>query len=452
MVELQEGSPRPTQPETLIRPQPNFRIPNCDMTFKEIQRNKPEISEEMQLILEEVEKQALENFSIYQSKAYPSVAFSFTKISVTPEIVKKIAQANPQSELANIDTDKITYSSQTRLNVGFGPFAPPPEGHALGLLDMATDRFIRNLARIAQAMKKGEPIPKVEIITVGTPVGYGGKVTKEYLIDLIKDGFETNGKLFGEFLNDVTSEIDLENLSLLVQGASMGTVNADKAANHLPQELRDKTLVLLDAPAGHHSPRLKNRWKLKGTQTIAGFGAETAWRMAFDHRLKGQGKRTKDFYAHLAQTKNIPKDNRNQTIMKWLALGETGIRLGWGSEIDTNHVGTTLRSGIYDPLTTRPGRIFEIRKKIGQPVETAYQKRRKKHPEEYANKKIKYPSLDQAKINLPTRKHGKALEFPYSNTHFWFYTKRFNRWQKIIQYCQSEKNPQEVNIQQDNRP
>lgn len=444
MVESQEGSPRLDPTETLTRPQPNFRIPTCDMTFKEIQRNKPEISGQMQIILEEVERQALENFTIYKSETYPGVSFSYTRILVTPEIVKKIAQLDPQSELADIDLDKLTYSSKTRLNVGFGPFAPPPEGHALGLLDMATDRFIRNLARIAQAMKKGEPIPKVEIITVGTPVGYGGTTTKEYLKDLIKDGFETNGKLFGELLNKLTAGIDLENLSLLVQGASMGIVNADKAANHLPQALRDKTLVLLDAPAGHHSPHLKDRWRLKGTQTILGFAAETGVRMATDRRLKGQTKRTKDFYAYLAQTKDIPTDNRKQTLMKWLALGENAWNLGWGTEIDTEHVGTTLRSGIYDPLTARPGRILEIRRKIGQPVETAYQKRRKEHPEDYNDAKEKYPSPDQAKINLPTRHRGKALEFPYTNTHFWFYSKRFNRWQKIIEYCQSEKKPQEV--------
>jgi hypothetical protein len=438
MVEAQEGSPKPAQTETLSRPQPNFLIPTCDMTFKEIERGKPEISWQMQIILEEVEKQALENFKINESTVYPGVSFSSTTISVTPQIVKQIASQNPDSSISQIDLNQLKYSPKTRLNVGFGPFAPPPEGHALGLLDMAIDRFTRNLARIAQAMKKGEPIPKVEIITVGTPVGYGGKVTGEYLKDLIKDGFETNGKLFGEFLNEVTSEVDLENLSLLVQGASMGTVNADKAASHLPQTLRDKTLVLLDAPAGHHSPHLKDRWKLKGTQTIVGFGAETIVRMASDRRLKGQGKRTKDFYTYLEQTKNIPKDNRSQTMMKWAALGETAFRLGWGSEIDTEHVGTTLRSGIYDPLTARPSRIFEIRKKINQPVETHYQKRRKNHPEEYHDETIEYLSPDKSKINMPIQQRGKALEFPYSNSHYWFYTRRFNRWQKIIEYCQDK--------------
>ncbi len=439
MVEQQEGNPRPARQEILTRPEPNFRIPTCDMTFKEIQRNTPEISGQMQIILEEIEKQALENFKIHKSTVYPGVSFSNTTISVTPQIVKKIAQANPLSELAGIDTDKLTYSPKTRLNVGFGPFAPPPEGHALGLLDMATDRFIRNLARVAQAMKKGEPIPKVEIVTVGTPVGYGGKVTKEYLGDLLKDGFETNGKLFGEFLNDLTSKVDVEDLSLLVQGASMGTVNADKAASHLPEKLRDKTLVLLDAPAGHHSPRLKDRLKFKGTQTIAGFGAETAWRMAFDHRLRGQGKRTKDFYNYLTTTINPPKDNLKQTMMKWAALGETAFHLGWGSHIDTQHVGTTLRSGIYDPLTARPGRILDIRNRIGKPAETHYQKRRQEHPEDYNDDTAEYPSPDKSKINLPIRQRGKALEFPYSKSHYWFYTTRFRRWCKIIEYCQSEK-------------
>lgn len=449
MVESQEGNPRPSQAEVQTRPKPNFRIPTCDMTFSEIQRKNPEISEEMQMILEEVERQALENFKINESTVYPGVSFSSTTISATPQIAKKIAQLDPQSELASIDLDKLTYSPKTRMNVGFGPFAQPPEGHALGLLDMATDRFIRNLARIAQAMKKGEPIPKVEIITVGTPVGYGGTLTKEYLKDLIKDGFETNGKLFGELLNKLTSKVDLEDLSLLIQGASMGTVNADKVASHLPQALKDKTLILLDAPAGHHSPRLKDRWRLKGTQTILGFAAETGVRMASDRRLKGQSKRTKDLYAYLAQTKNIPKDSLAQTAMKWLALGETGIRLGWGSEIDTQHVGTTLRSGIYDPLTTRLKRRQLVEKDFGKPVITHSMKRRLTKPEIHYNEP--YP-IEKAKVNVPFWQTGKALEIAVNTSHFWFYTKRFNRWQKIIQYCQSGKKPQVVSTQQEKRP
>ncbi|MDO8486775.1 MAG: hypothetical protein Q7S45_00565 [Candidatus Curtissbacteria bacterium] len=385
--------------EFTSRPNPDFKTQTCFMTLREINKQKPEIAPDMQTILEEIERQSIDNFAIYESKEFPGVAFSYTKLTVTPEIVKKIAGENYRLP----DSNPQDQNPENRVIFEFGVFTPPPNGHALSLLDMPIDRFIRNIPKVFHT-KEGHIPPTIDIYALGSPIGYGGTVTPEYLEALIKNGLEANGRIYGEFMNEKLRDLDPKNTHVLAQGASMGAINADQAVLHLLPDFKEQTQVLLDVPAGHHNPKLVNR--LKGLQTAVMFGAETGTRMLFDPKMKGLGNRTKKLYQYLSQAKNIPADGSDQTRLKWRCLYETGLKLVKGSPLEESQR-HFIRAGIYDPLTTGPKRFFDTYRRW--------------------NKNIVFKGI------------GHSLEFPIATTHFWFYTQRFNRWERIIKNCKGIK-------------
>ncbi len=126
----------------------------------------------------EIDRQSVENFSVYDSKAYPGTSFTYSRLTLTPEFVHKIAQENPESILAKTEPTMLNDTpAENDVSVLFGYFLLPPEGHALDVIDMATDRFMRKIAKVAHTMRDGKIPPNVEIYLLGSTTGFGGRLT-----------------------------------------------------------------------------------------------------------------------------------------------------------------------------------------------------------------------------------------------------------------------------------
>lgn len=441
------------------KPLPDFKIPICYMTYREITKQKPEIAKEMKIVLDFIDEKSVDNFNIHHSRIFPGVAFSYTVISVTPELISKLTGQNYNLvKNTNQSADTLAQNNdkkpENRKIFIYTPFAPPPDGNGLSGLDAGIDRLIRNIPKVASALEKGQTPPQIDTYCLGTPVGFGGHATVEYRDELLKNGFDTNGKLYGEFMNDQLQGLDPENTYVLAQGASMGAINASNAVKYLTPEFRKgledkgavkRTQLLLDVPAGHHNPRLINR--LKGVQTALGLGAETLARVIGDPKMKGQGKRPKRLYKYLSEAKNIPQDNLSQTLLKIdCLLFKTGLKLVKGSPLNTENR-SFVRYAIFDPLTTGPVRAYDVLNHKGQFVTTHSMARRstKEHKNDAEYQNNPYP-IEKAKVNIPAKQVGRSLQFPSQGTHYWAFTNRmFERWEQIFKYCQS-KNPEKPNL------
>lgn len=402
----------------------DFHTPYFEVTLKEAGEALPEKKKELQTVLQEIDTQGLENFAVFQSKAFPGVAFSYTKLTVTPEIIRDLSTTSLSGEadpsIRTPDDAAATISEENTEGVEegksarrhdyflFTAFAPPPDGHALTVQDMAVDRYIRLLPRVANAMSRGEPIPEVNVYLLGAPTGFGGSVTPEWIENIKKEGPDGYGKLYAEFVALHEPKGTEEAPHIVFQGVSKGAVIAERASRCLPEELQEHTQRLLDNPAGHHGDKKLFRW-VKGAQAAVGLGAETMARMLLDDTMKGLMEKGKTLIDRLSEKTGILKDNETQTKLKREAAIAEGIMLVKGSSLDTETTRSFIRRGIYDPLTFSLKNLMNIRRE------------------------------QRDGVPVPFFGKGKTTEVPFKGHHFFLYD-RYHRWGTIFDFVKNTKN------------
>ncbi|OGE38398.1 hypothetical protein A3B45_00825 [Candidatus Daviesbacteria bacterium RIFCSPLOWO2_01_FULL_39_12] len=389
--------------------------------LKEFGEKVPEKTAVLQIAFDEFDRQAIKNFESYGSSIYPGVAFSFTKVSITPELIRKMSAHVSEMKLSveQLETpvddefekeegheEKTTVSRQDFFL--FTAFGIPPGSNAFTVEDVALDRFIRLLPRVARAIKQGETPPEINIYLLGSPYGFAGRVTPEWIKLLKANGFEEYGRLYAEFIQQqeqIQPEQQLKNTHIVLQGKSKGAIIADKTSHYLSEDLQRVTQRLLDSPAGHHNPESIMRW-FKGAQVAVGLAVETLFSKYFDDLMKSMNRQDQAFLENLSKTSNIPMDDKEQMRLKLEAALADGLLLLRGSPLDTENNRSFIRQGIYDPLTFSPKRIFDI-----------WQRHRKN------------------KGGFVSFSEGRSLQAPYRSAHFSIH-KRFERWKTILDYCQ----------------
>ena len=455
-----------------------FRTPYCQVTFTEARRaiegdkvtikpsdqkkplrvvseqEKPEIIDGLRVALSEIDKQMIENFGVFESTVHPGVCFSYSKLSITQEVVKKIAETTSTEEIigkkASRQEEEHKDSKQMRKNQVyflFTAFGPPPEASAFTVQDVGIDRFMREIPLVARAMKDGEPPPKIDIYLLGYPTGFGGQVTKEYIEALKKDGLSANGPMYAEFAQHMLPQGLAEDSKLqeqthiVLQGISMGAGHADQTLKNLPEGIQKITHGLMDVPAGVHTN------PLRGVQVALGMAVETGGRSLFDPMMKGLMKRGGSFIAYMSQRTGIGADSKEQARLKSEAIFRvTGLKILQGLPLQTeytqdknnkpHHTKYFLRTGIKDPLTTGLGRLRMVADKIGKLVKTHAVLRREKEPERYVGQEPlpeKYKAFD---VKTAFFQKKDSLEVPINKTHF-FMNKNYDRYAQVIYNCQN---------------
>src|SRR3989344_9241456 len=93
--DMRESAPTPERSRSLEEAG-EFRTPFCNVTLKEFVKSYPEQREALRTVLKEIDTQAIKNFGIFHSKESPDVSFSYSKLTVTPEIIRRLAaQSTP---------------------------------------------------------------------------------------------------------------------------------------------------------------------------------------------------------------------------------------------------------------------------------------------------------------------------------------------------------------------
>jgi|SRR3989344_966058 len=403
------------QPKSIEEKQ-EFQTPFCNVTLKEFTEAHPEKREAMRTVLKDIDAQAMDNFEIFNSERFPGVSFSFSKLTVSSEIIERLAaQKNTgtppdqKDENAEIEEGKEEGVGAKRHDYFlFTAFAPPPDGHALTVQDVAIDRYIRLIPRVANALKLGEKPPEVNVYLLGAPTGLGGSVTEEWIEEIKENGLEKYGEMYAEFVEQ--HEAEHAEPHVVLQGVSKGAIIAERTSKYLPEELQEKTQRLLDNPAGHHEQTPVIRW-LKGAQVALGLAGEGVARMVFDDSMKSLMKQGGALTENLKKTKGIPDDEAVQTKLKQSAALAEGLALMKGSPLDTESTRSFIRRAIYDPLTISPTWLHEVWKKSSE------------------GKKAQF------------FKKGRSVESSFKGHHMLFYN-RYHRWSTILDFAQ---NSQRVN-------
>ncbi len=404
-----------------------LKSPYAIAFMERAQRKIPENVGGMNVILEDIDRQAVENFGLFKPEKFPGTEISYVKLSVTPDLVRKIAATGETKQDQPPVEKEETDEGEAKNEVAFlfTAMGKPPDGNAYTAEDMGIDRFIRFIPRVARAMKDKNQIPNIDIYLMGAGTGYGEKASQELVDEIKKRGLDVRGEIYSEFVQKILNGKDLDQTRVLLQGVSMGTTTADKTFSQLPDQIKRVTHRLFDNPAGTHSPSLLNKWR--GLQATIGLGAEFIQKEGFNSVAKTLGRTKDSFVEYLFKQKGLKPDTPSEKKTKddlFKAAGFkllTGMPLNVGTQEDTDETRWTkrrpyIRRGLYDPLTTTPARIAEITRRQGTPIETH--------------------SGNESTIKVPMKKKGRALEVPFKGTHFFMY-ENFDRFNQIINYCKT---------------
>lgn len=376
-------------------------------TLQAFAKEMPEKAAELDAVLSEIDRQAVENFGVYESETKPGVSFSYSKLSISPEIIRHFASSFGGQQEADValpeEVEKDNEEAKRQDYFLFSAFAPPPDGNAFTAQDVAIDRFIRLLPQVANSIRNGKAPPEITIYMLGAPTGFGGTVTSEWTQSIKAQGLEPQGELYAEFVqkharNDKSARI-------VLQGISRGAVVAQKTSAALTDEMRTKARLLLDNPAGEHTDKSGGN---DGLQIAAGIAAETIARLVFDDMMKTLNKEGPKFMDALIEKTGIQKDGSVQTALKRGAVLAEASALLKGSSLDTESTRAYIRRAMYDPLTFSRERLAEI----------------------YAKQ--------QEGNRLPFLKNGKSIEVPFKGTHFFIYD-RYKRWAQILDFVKNTK-------------
>lgn len=475
--EFQQPQKPITETEQLISEKksesPIPRAPYSEVYEAEFLERYPEEKASVDIIFRELDEQIVDTYESYHSETFPGVSFSHIKLNVTPELIKKLRSTNPDA-IPLPETTKPQQSKDQKWFL-FTAFSPPPDGDALTVGDLGTDRFMRFLPMVARAMEAGETPPSVEIHLLGTPTGYAGSVTPEWVEDIKKDGFNTYGTLYAEYVqsNLPDNPEQLDKTRVVLQGVSKGAIVADNTYKNLPDHIKPHTQELLDNPAGNHKARPIVKY-LSGLKVLNGLVGETIVRMVGDSTMKELMKKGKTYHEALFQRKGLTmEDTPEQTKLKRSAILQEGLKLLSGSPLDTENNRSFIRRAVFDPLTFNPLRLFNLWRESGRQIETVSQKLTRQEDElkkqqlldlqeeskrvgmsdeevkEQAQVIIDEPSRfqlelketelvfpeEKAKQSLVVEQHGRALETTVNKKgHFFSLYQNWGRWKQNINF------------------
>lgn len=352
------------------------------------------------IVFDEINRQAIDTFGAYQSEAFKGVSFSMMKLTVTPEMVASLGQDLKVNHDAPKGEGPQNYTYFIEPAFGAGAV-----GNAFSALDMGIDRYMRELPKVARALKHGEKPPKIDIYVLGSPISLGGKVTEEWVRKVNEEGFNVHGELYADFVQNHLPS-NLEGTRVIIQGPSRGAITAERTFHSLPEDIKDHAQGLYDVPAGYHTPIVPVQ-VLKSINMAVGMGTEFGVRVALDETSRVLTKLEPNFFKDIAKVKNLPEDDKEQKSLKTKALLGELKALGHGTPPDPFERGY-YRAPDLDSVNIKPEGL--IWRAVG--VLTG----RRRFIRDHGNKMFVSTSR-------------KAHNFPWK--------KGFHRWEQIMEYCES---------------
>ena len=229
------------QPTKEVNSPPIIRSPHFATTMGEIRRKSPEITEDVRRILESVDKQGIENMGFFESSDYLGLRIPYTKVNVN-EVAGKSFPSLKTGNANGEEQRKIVYF----LFQGMG-------GHPFASWQMVYDRTITSFAKIASAIKRGETPPEIDIYSLGSPEGLGGRVSEKWQEAIKNEGFEAYGKAYASLVKGLLEDDNQPvNRTIVFNGNSLGSTVAEKTSGVL-KPLGYEIKLLLDNPVNTDS-------------------------------------------------------------------------------------------------------------------------------------------------------------------------------------------------------
>lgn len=293
-------------------------------------------SESGKQILDNIDRQGIENFTVFESKKFPGVKIPITKISLENTVSECMPTVKQEIE-------PIEDQAKTVYVISSG-FAYPPAGHPFTPWDIAYDRAIGLIPEAISAKQNGAKMPDVYVI--GSPNSLWGEVTQQWIEELEVNGFAAYGALCAELLEPKLRKevIDSQMPRTILHGMSLGSAVMRETKKHLSDDLQSRTQLLLDNPVLSHN-------KL---QVPVGFLAESILRMALDPRLKKSMSHEAEFYAQSEKALRargiLPINDKRSTQLKQKAAIADVKNLMDITELAEDEK-TFIRLGLYDPVS-----------------------------------------------------------------------------------------------------
>jgi hypothetical protein len=365
-------------------------------------------------VFDAINEQAITSFSIFHSQEFPGVSFSTIKLSVAPELITKIIGDRQFGQLNEDEPDWSEDSKGKSLVVrdqvwfmepamGVGPV-----GNAFSLLDMGIDRFIREMPKVAWALKHGQEPPNIDIYLLGSPLSFAGTTSSDFIKQITDDGFDAHGKLYTEFLRK-SLPTDLSDTRVVITGPSRGSVTAERTRHFFTQGMSEEQKAhvqgLYDIPAGSHDVVTPLK-VVKSANLGIGMGIELVARMFGDRTTKDLIKTETPFYEEIKKVKGLHDDSEVQVKQKQKGSLAEFLKLGLGTPPDYNERGY-YRSPDFDPTNIKLEGVINRLK--GLLTGRRYFLREKGR-------------------NLTASTSRKAHNFPWK--------KSFNRWSHVFNYLE----------------
>jgi hypothetical protein len=331
--------------------------------------------EAFQVVLADINRQAVSNFEVWRSGEYADTGFSATHIIPDQQMVRHAI--NPEDKTVDQPTEsakqpkkRVFYFIEPHFHIG------RLYGGSFSMLDVGIDRTFRGLTEVAK-----DPEVSFRADLLGSPIGFKGRVGKKFTQEVVDNGFDPYGELYAEYIEKVIGEMD-ENTRIVINGASRGAVTAEKTYHHLiirlmetharkmhetgkefgPEEektyrefLYQHIQGLYDEPSGIHK---KDLWlPFKAANEVGLMVEDAVRRYGFKEEFLSPkfDADEKQFLEHFGTdiAEYTPKDlsRMNRVVMA------EAYHLALGNPQDRTELGHN-RLPIFDPTNTRPRKII----------------------------------------------------------------------------------------------
>lgn len=399
---------------------PELAVPFIAAIRSETKNKIPGHERSLDIVFDEINKQTIETFQVNDSERFPGVRFSSIHLSVTPELISKI---NPQTidQKSNATEGKVEGEMKRYAYFLQPAFGVHPGGNAHSVLDLGIDRFVREMPKVLGALRRGEKPPQIDIYLVGAPHGFGGRVTREWIDEIKKRGFEPHGELYAEFAQNhlPRNAEELGKTVIILQGVSKGAITGEETSRSLSQEIKTNAKIvqrLYDGPVGNHERNLLSQI-VKSANMSVGMIGEIAVRMAgvvvgTDITGKILSQTEPQFYKEMARKLNLMPDDAEQSKLKVDCLLPEALALGRGNPLDKSER-TFIRQPEIDPSNLN---VENLKRILLNDLRLFGRK--------------KFIASENGKVfNVPTSR----------KLHFFAHKKSFNRWGQIMSSI--ENNP-----------
>lgn len=356
------------RPNIETAPSQSLEVPYVRIIRNIVHEKIPEHRRSFDITLDEINRQMLQpdGLFVWHSKDQLGVSFLAGHLSVTPDLIKRIAVQSPaDSDRSTAEIKPKKPEEQKKRKIDHYMYVIEPyfglgeDGSAISGADIAIARFIAEMPTIARAIKAGENPPTIDIYMVGSPTALGGHVTPEFVERVKRNGFSEHGKLYAEFVREQLRQDQLDSTRAVIQGGSKGAITSDKTFKYLPKDIQERTQLLYDTPTGTHGKSVLER-TFRTYNMGVGMATEVAVRQFAGLVRNGAFVGQKEFYRAIAKLIGIPEDSKEQKrLKKDLFLRGEVWSLAKGTPLDRRQRSFS-RISIFDPVNIDVGNIIRV--------------------------------------------------------------------------------------------